>query len=137
MHEYLVDDDLEDQRRRQCEQLDHEGRHQDFVEDAAVFADGPPEPSEIEAAPGIIKRRALGDEDEPPSPIGQEFFVGEHPRLGVAVALHEDAILRHLADNDEHARAQRCERRQRHLGEASHRGIDPFGLDREFSRGDQ
>ena len=53
------------------------------------------------------------------------------------MALHEDAILGHLADNDERARAQRRERRQRHLGEASHRGIDPFGLDGEFSRGDQ
>ena len=50
MHQHLVDDDLEEQRRNQREQLQKERRDQHLADDMAIFVDGAEKPGDVEAA---------------------------------------------------------------------------------------
>ena len=50
MHEHLVDDDLEEQRRDERKELQEERGDQHFAEQMAVFVDRAQEPGDVEAA---------------------------------------------------------------------------------------
>src|SRR6266853_6729926 len=50
MHQHLVDDDLEEQRRDQRKQLQEERRQQHLAEQMPVFVDRAEEPADVEAA---------------------------------------------------------------------------------------
>ena len=50
MHEHLVDDDLEEQRRDQRKELEEERRDQHFTQKTAIFVDRAQEPGDVEPA---------------------------------------------------------------------------------------
>ena len=68
MHQHLVDDDLEEQRRDQREQLQEERGDQHLAEQMAIFVDRAEEPGDVEAARQVRQvRRAASSGSTRPS----------------------------------------------------------------------
>jgi hypothetical protein len=68
VHQHLVDDHLEKQRRQQGKYLQKQRRGEHFAEYPAVFVDGPQEPSGIETVPEVAEVGPAGREDKPAGP---------------------------------------------------------------------
>ncbi len=79
MHQHLVDDDLEEQRRDQPERLQEQRDDQHLGQDPAVFMHRAHEPADVEPPCQIAERRAPGDEDHLAGPVGIEL--GPRPHL--------------------------------------------------------
>ncbi len=70
MHEHLVDDHLEEQRRDDGKDLKEERRDQHFAEKAAILVDCADKPADIEAPGEIGQGRAPGHQDDVTVPDG-------------------------------------------------------------------
>lgn len=84
VHQHLVDDDLTEERGRHGEDLDDEGRDEDFRKNLAVLPDGGAEPQEIERPVGVVQAQPGLDEDQPAGPDIVEAFFTEEKRSGLA-----------------------------------------------------
>ena len=69
MHEHLVDDHLEEQRRDEGEELQEERGDQHFAEKAAILVDRAEEPADIETAGEIDQAGAPRHQERWPSQI--------------------------------------------------------------------
>ena len=117
MHQHLVDDDLEEQRRDQGEQLQEERGDQHLAQQAAVFVDRAQEPGDVEAA-GEVRQAgaprhqieaAVPDRDE----LGPRHQVGPRRQR----RLDQDLVVAGLAEDQEAAVAQRRDGGQGRRGE--------------------
>jgi hypothetical protein len=72
VHQDLVDDDLEEQRRDQAEELQEERRHQHLAQEAAILVDRAQEPGDVEAARDIHQAGATRHRDQPAVPDSDE-----------------------------------------------------------------
>ena len=122
MHQHLVDDDLEEQRRDQPEQLQEERRQQDLAEQAPVFVDRAEEPADVEAAADVRQSGAARHQDQSAVPDRQQFVARHQHGTGIVWRLHQHFSLAGLGNHHETAVAQACNRRQRHFGKPR-----PFG----------
>ena len=80
MHEHLVDDDLEEQRRDERKELKEERGDQHLAEQMAVLVDRPQEPRNVEAAREIRQFRSARHQDKAAVPNG--FELGPRHRFG-------------------------------------------------------
>ena len=71
MHQHLVHDHLEEQRRNQREQVEHERHQQHFTQQLAIFDNSGDEPGEVELRHFADHRRARGEQDELTTPARQ------------------------------------------------------------------
>ena len=87
MDQHFVHSDLEEQRRHEAKELQHEADQQDFAQQLAVFDQGGDEPAKVELGQLARKGGAAGDEDEIAGPVAGEdvdgFYRGP---AGAAVA---------------------------------------------------
>ena len=74
VHQDLVDDDLEEQRRDQAEELQEERRDQDFAQQAAILVDRAHEPADAEAARDVRQAGPAGHRDQPAVPDRDELL---------------------------------------------------------------
>ena len=117
MHEHLVDDDLEEQRRDEGKELKEERDDQHLAEEMAVLVDGPQEPRDVEAAREVRQFRSARHQDKAAIPNRLELsarhrFGSRRRRL-----LDEDLVLADLAEDEEPTIAQRRYPGQRGAGE--------------------
>ena len=132
MHQHLVDDDLEEQRRDEREELQEERGDQHLAEQAAVFVDRAEEPGDVEPAGEI--RQAM-----PAAPSAR----GGRPRsprirlasscagAGIRGTLHQHLVLVRLAQQQEAAVAQHRDARQGVRGSRSQLGSNRARLEAE------
>ena len=117
MHEHLVDDDLEEQRRDQGKELQEERGDQHLAEQAAILVDGAQEPGDVEAARQVEQAGAARHQDEPAVPDRLEL--GPRHELGPRRQrmLDQRLVLADLAENQKAAVAQRGDPGQGRPGE--------------------
>ena len=127
MHEHLVDDDLEEQRRDQGEQLQEEGGDQHFGEEAAVLVDGAEEPGDVEAAREIDEARPPCHQDEIAGPASLKLGLRHHGRERPERVLHQDLVLAYLGEEEEAAVPHDRDGRQSAFGQAAATRILPRG----------
>src|SRR6185369_656195 len=100
--QYLVHDDLEEQRADQGEQLQHERDQQHFTQQLAVLDQRRDEPGEVEAGEFAGQAGAAGDQDQLASPLRGESidrFDGG-TRAGGGRVLQEYALAVALSQDD-------------------------------------
>lgn len=118
MHQDLVDDDLEEQRRDQREQLQEKGRDQDLREQLAVFDDCGNEPLETESGILVQQYRAAGQQNQFARPclLENRPWQGQWTRLqGV---LDQNLVTLDLRENEVMPVLMQGDCRQCGLGEA-------------------
>ncbi len=93
MHQHLVDDHLEEQRRDQGEQLQEERRDQHFAQEAAIFVDRAQEPGDVEAAGDVRQAGPARHQDQPAVPDRGEARPASSGRAGRLRRLHQDLVL--------------------------------------------
>ncbi|MCY1527827.1 hypothetical protein D9M68_629120 [compost metagenome] len=144
MGQYLVDDDLERQRRHQGEYLDKEGREQNMRQLGLVFADGVPEPPHIELgrgspACGVGRRSHRGDARTRFDPCTGEVRrkLGRRHGDGLrAGALHQHRVA-DPAHQDQFTAGGRCKHGQRRVGQRGQRAADALGCEAEILQAPQ
>jgi hypothetical protein len=80
MHQHLVDDHLEEERRDQREELQHEGGDQHLHQDALVFENGRDEPGDVELGEPFRKACPLGHQQQAPGPDLFELGLSQRNR---------------------------------------------------------
>ncbi|MBP1063435.1 hypothetical protein JOE51_004902 [Bradyrhizobium japonicum] len=113
MHEYLVDDDLEEQRGDEGKDLKEERRDQHFAEKPAILVDRTEKPADIESPGEIRQGRTPGHQDDVAVPDGLEFGLRHGFGAGRQWTLNEKPVVDNLAQDQEAAVAQRGDCRQR------------------------
>jgi hypothetical protein len=93
VHQHLVDDDLEEQRRDQAEQLQEERAEQHLAQEVAIFVDRPQKPGDVEPAGDIRQSGAAGHQDQPAVPDGHEFVPCHQHRPGRQRRLNQHLVL--------------------------------------------
>ena len=106
MHQHLVDDHLEEQRRDQAEQLQEERGEQHLAQEMAIFVDRPQEPGDVEPAGDVRQSGAAGHQDQPAVPDRQQLVPRHQGRPGRQRRLDQDLVLVGLGDQQEPAIAQ-------------------------------
>src|SRR5579883_189050 len=112
MHQHLVGDDLEEERRHQREKLEEERGDDDLAKDAAVLVHRLEEPGHVEAAHELAERGAARHEHQPPAPHGLEDGALDELWAADPGILDECAVIGDLADDQEAAIAQLDDGRQ-------------------------
>ena len=116
MHEHLVDDDLEEQRRDQRKQLKEERGDQHLAQQTAVFVHGAQEPGDVEAAREIDQAGAPRHQDECGRSTPLQARLGSS-RGGRQRVLDKDlAVVADLAEDEEAAVRMTRDGRQRCAG---------------------
>ena len=80
MHQHLVDDDLEEQRRDQGKELQEERGDSTSPSSRRYLSHRLQEPGDVEAAGQLAEARAARHQDEPPAPLRPQI------RRGSAIA---------------------------------------------------
>ena len=97
MHQHLVDDDLEEQRRHQGEQLQKERCNQHFAQQMPVFMDRPHEPGDVEAAGDLRQSGPAGHQNQFAIPERKKFGLRHKNGPRRLRRLHQDLVLPALA----------------------------------------
>src|SRR5262245_45258633 len=123
VNEDLVDDDLEKQRRDECEQLKKERRYQHVAEHATVLVNGAEKPGDVETARQVDETAAARHQHQLTVPYRLELGARHQGGTRRVRRLNDCPVLRHLAEDDEFAIAQHRDAGQRRGGKSR-----PFGF---------
>jgi hypothetical protein len=111
VHQHLVDDHLEEQRRDQREELQEERGDEHLAEEASIFVDRPEKPGDAESACDVGQAGPAGHQDQPAVPDRQELGPRHQGRPGPRW-LYQDLAPARLGQQQEPAVAQARYRRQ-------------------------
>ena len=125
VHQHLVDDDLEEQRRDQAEQLQEERGDHHLAQQVTIFMDRPQKPGDVEPARDIRQSGAAGHQDQSAVPDGDQFVPRHHHGPGRQRRLHQNLVGVGLGNQEEPAIAQRRDRGQGRVGQP--RPVGPIG----------
>ena len=124
VHEHLVDDHLEEQRREQGKELNEEGADQDLGQRLTVLLDRVQEPGDAETAARVAQRGAAHDQDQVAAPaVGKDLGAHGLGRRGGRV-LHQHLAIADAADHQPAAVAHLSQGRKRRAGQPLHRAGD-------------
>jgi hypothetical protein len=130
VHEDLVDDDLEEERRQQSKNLQEERGDQDVGQRLAIFLHRVDEPGHAEPPIRIGEGRAAGHQDQAAVPEFGEAVAGQQFGFERRGVLDEHLAFRHLADHEPAAVPQPAQGRQRRVLQALQGGAYRARLDR-------
>ena len=125
MHQNLVDDHLEEQRRDQSEHLQEERGDQHLAEQMPVFMDRPHEPGYVEAARHLRQSSPACHQDQFTVPECKEFSLRHQDGSRRIRGLDQDLVLTRFGNDHEPAVTQRRDRRQRRFRQP--RPVAPAG----------
>src|ERR1019366_1562413 len=103
MDQYLVNDDLEEQRGDQPEQLQHEGGDEHLDEETPVFVQGSHEPGEPKAPAEFRERGPFRNQNQGAIPERLERRARNDLRPQLAAILDQHLVLANLGEDDEAA----------------------------------
>ena len=90
MHQHLVDDHLEEQRRDQCEQLQKEGGDQHLAQEMAIFVDRSQKPGDVETAGDVRQSRSAGHQDQAAVPQRDEVRRASSRSVAASLAIEPE-----------------------------------------------
>ena len=125
VHQHLVDDHLEEQRRDQGEQLQEERRDQHLAQEMAIFVDRSQKPGDVEPAGDVRQSGPAGHQDQPAVPDREKLGPRHQGGPGRQRRLDQDLVLGGLGDHQEPAIAQGRDGGQGRLGKP--RPVGPVG----------
>jgi len=135
VHQHLVDNDLEEQRRDEGEELDEERGKQDLAEQLAVFDDGRDEPAEVELSGIPGQQGPAGDQYQLAIPgLLKRVPLKGRGTLGLGV-LHQDTVFLDLGQDEIVTVPVLGDGRQRELLEPQPVGLGGAGLELEALQG--
>ena len=124
MHQHLVDDHLEEQRRDQAEQLQEERRDQNFAQEMAIFVDRAKKPGDVEPARDLRQSSATRHQDQLAVPDGNQFVPCHQDGSGRHRRLNQDLVLVRLREHQKPAIAQGARWRARASWQVVTTGFD-------------
>ena len=101
VHQNLVDDHLEEQRRDQSEHLQEERGDQHLAQQMPVFVDRPHEPGDVEAAGHLRQSGPARHQDQFAVPEREEFGLRHQDGPGRLRRLDQNLVLSRLGNDHE------------------------------------
>jgi hypothetical protein len=132
VHQHLVDDHLEEQRRDESEHLQEEGCEQHLAHEVAVFMDRSQKPGDVEPAGDVRQSGPACHQDQFAVPDRGQLLPCHQNRPGRQRRLDEDLVCRGLGDQQEAAIIKRRDGRQRCAGKAQPVGSTGTRLEPEI-----
>jgi len=108
VHQHCVDHHLEEQRRHQPKNVEHEGADEDFAQEMPIFFDGGEEPGDVEGFVQVSEAGTLGDENEGAVPDFFKLFTREEFRLLDKAVQDKGFTSNHSSKNEEAKNIRPC-----------------------------